>query len=284
MPSAYAAVTAAASCARSALLDERDDRAAEAAARHARGDGSVLVGELDEQVEFRGGDLEVVAEALVPLAEQRAERVEVGAAGRLERGDAAADALVLGDDVAEPTGGDVVQTRGLCRIVGLGERHVGRAAVADRCQAALELGAAGRVAGVLERVPDTRVEDDDRESGGSGTWRYSSVPQSSRSACPRRPSSAVAGSISPHGTPTASRSASWASRASSSGGSSKPAAAAERERRPRRRARRTTRGPPRSGRSTRSRRRSRPAAGRAGRAGRATADDVPTPAVERPAR
>ena len=57
------------------------------------------VGELDEEVELRDRDLEVVPEALVAFPEERAEGVEVGAARPVERRDAAADALVLGDDV-----------------------------------------------------------------------------------------------------------------------------------------------------------------------------------------
>ena len=71
-----------------------------------------VVGELDEQVELRGGDLEVVAEARVPFAEERAERASVRPARRLERADACAYAFVLGDDVAQPAARDLVDARG----------------------------------------------------------------------------------------------------------------------------------------------------------------------------
>src|SRR5579875_3756669 len=49
---------------RGVVGDEGDDRAAEAAPRHARGDGAVLVGEIDEQVELGRRDLEEVAETV----------------------------------------------------------------------------------------------------------------------------------------------------------------------------------------------------------------------------
>src|SRR5881409_2978608 len=80
-----------------AALDERDDGAAEAAAGHARGRRAFGVRQLDEQVELARRHLEVVAEAFVPGPEQLAEPVEVGAAGVFERGDAGANAVVLGD-------------------------------------------------------------------------------------------------------------------------------------------------------------------------------------------
>ncbi len=44
------------------------------------------------------------------LPEERPERCEIRAGRILERSDAAADALVLGDDVSEPSDGDVVET------------------------------------------------------------------------------------------------------------------------------------------------------------------------------
>ena len=78
-------MTRAANDSRLAGVGQRDDRAAESAARHARRDGAVLVGEFDEQVELGSGDLEVVAKARVPLAEQCAERLPVRPAGDSSR-------------------------------------------------------------------------------------------------------------------------------------------------------------------------------------------------------
>jgi hypothetical protein len=53
-------------------FDERDDRAAETAAGHPRGDGARRVGAVDEVVELGGRYFEVVAQALVARTEQRA--------------------------------------------------------------------------------------------------------------------------------------------------------------------------------------------------------------------
>ena len=77
-------------------VDERDDRAAEAAAGHPRRDGAVRIGELDEPVELRRRHLEVVPQALVAFTEERAERTEVACAQRLDDRE---DAAVLGLDV-----------------------------------------------------------------------------------------------------------------------------------------------------------------------------------------
>ena len=59
------------------LVRQGEHRAAEPATDHPGCDRPVVVGQVDEQVELRDGDLEVVAEALVALAEEPAERSEV---------------------------------------------------------------------------------------------------------------------------------------------------------------------------------------------------------------
>src|SRR5579871_1776679 len=77
------------------LVCKGDDRPAEAASGEARGHGAALISELDEQVELWGRDLEVVSEARVPGAEDRAERRPVGPARALEGTNARAHPLVL---------------------------------------------------------------------------------------------------------------------------------------------------------------------------------------------
>ena len=93
---AYSRVTASARRCASILRGQGEHRAAEAAADHPGCDRPVAVGEVDEQVELGDGDLEVVAEALVSLAEEPAERGEVRSARLLERGHDRTDARVLG--------------------------------------------------------------------------------------------------------------------------------------------------------------------------------------------
>jgi len=85
--------------------DEVDGAAAESGASQARAEDIVLrVGEGAEQIELWRADVVVVAQALVGLAHQAAEVVEVVA---LERFDGAGDARDLGDDVARAARRDV---------------------------------------------------------------------------------------------------------------------------------------------------------------------------------
>ena len=78
-------------------LDQGDDRAAEAAARHPRGERARLERGSNERVERRRRNLVVVAEARVACCEDRAERQRIAL---FERSDCCANALVLGVDVA----------------------------------------------------------------------------------------------------------------------------------------------------------------------------------------
>ena len=95
---------------------------------------------------------------------ERPEGVDVPA---LERSDDAPHALVLGNDVTQTT-----------RV------------------AALDLGPPLCVAGMLERVADTAESTTTTaRPSGRGTWRYSSLPQSSRSAWPRRARSEHTGAV-----------------------------------------------------------------------------------------
>src|SRR5439155_22167609 len=77
----------------------------------------------------------------------------------LEGVDAAADTLVLGDDVTEPAQQDLVQSRRLDLV----DRQVERTAAGELGEAAFELGTPPRVAGVLEAAARSRVEHDDRK-------------------------------------------------------------------------------------------------------------------------
>ena len=68
------------------VLDERDDRAAEAAPGHAGRQRTGGVGAVDERVELGSRDLEVVAEAVVPRAEQGPDRRGRPTSGRRSSG------------------------------------------------------------------------------------------------------------------------------------------------------------------------------------------------------
>src|SRR4051812_8451497 len=69
---------------RVAFVDERHDRAAEAAACHPRGKSPVLVGEVDEAVELRDRRLEIVAHAVMARPEELADALQVVRAQRLD--------------------------------------------------------------------------------------------------------------------------------------------------------------------------------------------------------
>ena len=76
--------------------DQRDDRAAEAAAGHPGPDRTVVDGGLDRHVGLRPGHPEPVAQRAVRLGQQRPERARVAGSQQV---DGAPDAAVLGDDV-----------------------------------------------------------------------------------------------------------------------------------------------------------------------------------------
>ncbi len=99
----------------------------------------------------------------MPVAEERAERAPVRPARRLEHAHACPHALVLGDDVAQPAECDLVDACGPRRGLRLLHRDLRRACPSEGRERALQLGAARRVAGMLELVADPRVEDDDGE-------------------------------------------------------------------------------------------------------------------------
>src|SRR5215203_5244244 len=121
---------------------ERDNGAPEAGARHPRGKRAARVRELDEAVELGDRDLEVVAEALVTLAEEIG---ELGDSLRAQRLDDGANACVLRLDVAAPAG----------------EQRVVR--LAGAAQRLLELVLPQRVLRALEAPGDARVDHDDRD-------------------------------------------------------------------------------------------------------------------------
>ena len=101
----------------------------------------------------------------MPLAEERAEDLWVRPAGCLERVNAPADTLVLGDDVPEPAARDLVDPGRERRCLGSLDRHLRRPCAAEGGQRPLELRPPSRIARMLEAVPNARVEDDHDQPG-----------------------------------------------------------------------------------------------------------------------
>ena len=152
-----------------------DDRSAEAAARHASRDAR-----RGRRPARRAGR----ARGWRPRSRREGSRARRGRARRARvdparpatrAGDAGAHALVLGDDVAQPAERDLVDARGPRRGLRLVDRDLRRGCPAEGRERALELGAPGRVAGVLEPVADAR----------SRGRRWRARPGAGRAGAPR---------------------------------------------------------------------------------------------------
>ena len=146
---------------------EGDRAAAEAAAGHPRTDRAGRLRGLDDRVELRHADLEVVAHGDVARLHQLAEPAEVA---RPQRRDALQHAGVLGHDVLDPPVRDVVEqplrTRQVLdgQVAQRGHAHRRRAALARLPTVAV---AARRVL-----VLHLRVDDEQHQAGGVEAERH----------------------------------------------------------------------------------------------------------------